>query len=126
MEEANEKFREIQHAYEVLSDPHERAWYDDHRDAILRGADVQIDGTEGAKPDFINLWEYFTSACYDSFDDNDKNVCFLRSNLTFERVSIMFIQRFSKHWIKKRKIMVNQGNIKKLQNLEILKLVTLK
>ncbi|EQL28523.1 DnaJ like subfamily A member 5 [Blastomyces dermatitidis ATCC 26199] len=30
-------FAEIQAAYEVLSDPQERAWYDSHRDAILAG-----------------------------------------------------------------------------------------
>ncbi|OJD23350.1 hypothetical protein ACJ73_05295 [Blastomyces percursus] len=32
-------FAEIQAAYEVLSDPQERAWYDSHRDAILAGHD---------------------------------------------------------------------------------------
>lgn len=35
--EAKEKFQQIQQAYEVLSDPQERAWYDKHRDQILRG-----------------------------------------------------------------------------------------
>ena len=30
-------FAEVQSAYEVLSDPQERAWYDSHRSAILRG-----------------------------------------------------------------------------------------
>lgn len=29
----------MQTAYEILSDPQERAWYDSHRDAILRGDD---------------------------------------------------------------------------------------
>ena len=37
VEEATTKFREVQEAYEVLSDPHERAWYDNHRESILRG-----------------------------------------------------------------------------------------
>lgn len=32
-------FAEVQSAYEVLSDPQERAWYDSHESAILRGAD---------------------------------------------------------------------------------------
>lgn len=36
-ENATRKFAEVQTAYEVLSDPQERAWYDSHRDAILRG-----------------------------------------------------------------------------------------
>jgi DnaJ family protein A protein 5 len=36
VDEATKLFAEVQAAYEVLSDPHERAWYDSHRDAILR------------------------------------------------------------------------------------------
>lgn len=37
MEAATERFKEVRHAYSVLSDPGERAWYDSHRDEILRG-----------------------------------------------------------------------------------------
>ena len=37
VEEATEKFKEIRDAYAVLSDDQERAWYDSHREAILRG-----------------------------------------------------------------------------------------
>lgn len=36
-ENATKRFAEVQTAYEVLSDLQERAWYDSHRDAILRG-----------------------------------------------------------------------------------------
>ncbi|KAK0611104.1 hypothetical protein B0T14DRAFT_439851 [Immersiella caudata] len=36
---ATRKFAEVQTAYEILSDPQERAWYDSHRDAILSGDD---------------------------------------------------------------------------------------
>lgn len=36
-EESKKQFQLIQAAYEVLSDPQERAWYDKHRDAILLG-----------------------------------------------------------------------------------------
>ncbi|KAI0798353.1 DnaJ domain-containing protein [Xylaria sp. FL0064] len=39
VDNATRKFAEVQAAYEVLSDPQERAWYDSHSDAILRGAD---------------------------------------------------------------------------------------
>lgn len=39
MENATAKFAEVQSANEVLSDPQERAWYDAHRDSILRGGD---------------------------------------------------------------------------------------
>lgn len=33
--EANQRFRLIQEAYEILSDPQERTWYDNHRESIL-------------------------------------------------------------------------------------------
>lgn len=36
VENATKQFAEVQSAYEVLADPQERAWYDSHRDAILR------------------------------------------------------------------------------------------
>ncbi|KAI1135410.1 DnaJ-domain-containing protein [Hypoxylon sp. FL0543] len=39
VENATQKFAEVQAAYDILSDPQERAWYDSHRDAILRGDD---------------------------------------------------------------------------------------
>ena len=38
-ENATRKFAEVQTAYEILSDPQERAWYDSHREAILSGDD---------------------------------------------------------------------------------------
>lgn len=50
-ENATKKFAEVQTAYEVLSDPQERAWYDSHRDAILRGED----DTDVASPEFYNI-----------------------------------------------------------------------
>ena len=37
VDEATSQFKLVQQAYEVLVDPQERAWYDRHRDAILRG-----------------------------------------------------------------------------------------
>lgn len=40
VEEATKLFAEIQSAYEILSDPQERAWYDSHRDVLLRGDSV--------------------------------------------------------------------------------------
>lgn len=37
IDEATREFRLVQQAYDVLSDPQERAWYDKHREAILKG-----------------------------------------------------------------------------------------
>nr|CAG4641795.1 EOG090X085R [Eurycercus lamellatus] len=56
---AKKEFQIIQAAYELLSDPQERAWYDKHRDDILLGA-------KGAEyqENSVNIFEYFTSACY--------------------------------------------------------------
>ena len=37
IEECTRIFHLLQTAYDVLSDPQERAWYDKHREAILKG-----------------------------------------------------------------------------------------
>ena len=44
VEEATKQFADVQSAYEILSDPQERAWYDTHRDAILRSGNDLSDG----------------------------------------------------------------------------------
>ena len=46
MDDTTRLFAEVQTAYEVLSDPQERAWYDSHRDVLLRGDQTGKDGTE--------------------------------------------------------------------------------
>lgn len=50
---ATEKFAEVQAAYDILSDPQERAWYDSHRDAILNGDDGYDD--DAASTAFHNV-----------------------------------------------------------------------
>ena len=53
VESATTLFAEVQTAYEVLSDPQERAWYDSHEAAILRGDDGANDGDgEGAQYEY--------------------------------------------------------------------------
>lgn len=51
-EGATKLFAEIQAAYEVLSDPQERAWYDSHRDILLRGENVGADGSVPGQENF--------------------------------------------------------------------------
>ncbi len=65
-EEATKRFRLIQEAYEVLGDPQERAWYDGHRESILRG-DEQNEGDRGEE---IDLMPYFSSSAYNGFGDD--------------------------------------------------------
>ncbi|XP_078595466.1 dnaJ homolog subfamily C member 21-like [Branchiostoma floridae x Branchiostoma japonicum] len=67
VEEATETFREIQQAYDVLSDPQERAWYDKHREAILRGG-----LGEDYKDDSEDLMQYFSSAVFSGYGDDHK------------------------------------------------------
>ena len=46
VDRATKLFAEVQTAYDVLSDPQERAWYDSHRDVLLRGDTGQGTGAE--------------------------------------------------------------------------------
>ncbi|GET02955.1 DnaJ-domain-containing protein [Rhizophagus clarus] len=82
VEEATKRFALIQEAYDVLSDPHERDWYDGHRDAILREDDDIYEpdvydesssrwgfrtSVQGTRTE--DLMRFFTKACYQGFDD---------------------------------------------------------
>ncbi|NXW82561.1 DJC21 protein, partial [Alopecoenas beccarii] len=66
-EEAAEQFKLIQAAYDVLSDPQERAWYDNHREALLKRG---IDGDY--QDDSLDLLRYFTVSCYSGYGDDEK------------------------------------------------------
>ncbi|EOB03069.1 DnaJ-like protein subfamily C member 21, partial [Anas platyrhynchos] len=66
-EEAAEQFKLIQAAYDVLSDPQERAWYDNHREALLKGG---VDGDY--QDDSLDLLHYFTVSCYSGYGDDEK------------------------------------------------------
>ncbi|KAJ1983643.1 hypothetical protein H4R34_001157 [Dimargaris verticillata] len=71
IQEATQNFAQIQSAYEMLSDPHERAWYDDHRDAILRGADLRSADPEtmASGPTTEVLMKYFNATAFRGFTD---------------------------------------------------------
>jgi len=79
MELATETFKEIQASYAVLSDKHERAWYDDHREAILRGVPSHGGGRAGGSSgddlddDGFDLWAYFSSSAYSGFGDDERS-----------------------------------------------------
>jgi len=63
--EAKERFQLIQQAYEVLSDPQERSWYDNHREQILRGKNS--DYAENC----LDVFQFFTSSCYKGYGDDE-------------------------------------------------------
>ncbi|KAM3600093.1 uncharacterized protein V6R79_017312 [Siganus canaliculatus] len=79
-EEAAEHFKLIQAAYDVLSDPQERAWYDNHREALLKG------GLSGDyEDDSVDLLQYFTVTCYSGYGDDEKGFYTVYRNL-FESI----------------------------------------
>lgn len=53
VEAATRKFADVQAAYDILSDPQERAWYDSHRESILSGQQESSDAS--APPTFHNV-----------------------------------------------------------------------
>ncbi|KAH0346489.1 DnaJ-domain-containing protein, partial [Aureobasidium melanogenum] len=55
VESATALFAEVQSAYEVLSDPQERAWYDSHESQILRGDDPTTGGSGGGEYEYGNV-----------------------------------------------------------------------
>jgi len=65
-EGAKQRFQVIQQAYDVLGDAQERAWYDSHREQILRGG-----LGEKLEDDGIDLFQYFSSSCFSGFGDDE-------------------------------------------------------
>ena len=63
-EEAAKKFDELLSAYNVLKEPTERKWYDDHRDLILRAAEMEDE-------EITPLYDYFNRDVFDSFDESE-------------------------------------------------------
>lgn len=66
-DESKEQFQLVQQAYEVLIDPQERAFYDNHRDQILKGKNSDYEETS------LDVYQYFTATCYKGFNDSDPN-----------------------------------------------------
>ena len=68
-EAATARFQLIVEAYECLSDKQERAWYDDHREQILRGGDGTNEGS-GSFSTKNEIWKYYSTSCFNGrFDD---------------------------------------------------------
>ncbi|KAB2609452.1 dnaJ-like protein subfamily C member 21 [Pyrus ussuriensis x Pyrus communis] len=68
--EATAQFQELAHAYEVLSDPKERAWYDSHRSQILfsdRGS-----AASGSGSGIPNLFPFFSTTVFSGYSDSGR------------------------------------------------------
>lgn len=65
IEESTKVFREVQQAYEVLSDPQERAFYDKHREAILKGGEDFVD-------DELDLMKYFDASVFKGYGSDSE------------------------------------------------------
>jgi DnaJ family protein A protein 5 len=86
-EYATEMFKEVSAAYNVLSDPHERKWYDDHKSSILRGCSSDSNNDDNnIKTDISNLWNYFSHTCYSGSDDGPTGFFTIYRNV-FERLN---------------------------------------
>ncbi|KAL6541817.1 hypothetical protein OROGR_011303 [Orobanche gracilis] len=67
--EATADFQELVNAYEVLSDPRERAWYDSHRNQILFSPTVAATGPSSFVPD---LFSFFSNSVYSGYSDSGR------------------------------------------------------
>ncbi|KAM0682118.1 hypothetical protein MDAP_002636 [Mitosporidium daphniae] len=69
LEEATHEFAHLQHCYSVLSDPHERKWYDQHREQILHASKTNT-GYESQFLDTSDLMPYFSpGSAFKGFSD---------------------------------------------------------
>lgn len=67
-QDAAKEFQLIQQAYECLSDPQERKYYDEHRESILRGIKPG-DEDDGDISYVFDVTPYHFSGCYDGYGD---------------------------------------------------------
>lgn len=89
IEGATARFAIIRAAYEVLSDPQERTWYDNHRDEILRGSNEKSDGYGDDNTFSLSvedIYRYFNPLYYTEMSDSSSGF-YKIFGLLFERIS---------------------------------------
>ncbi|CAH1988561.1 unnamed protein product [Acanthoscelides obtectus] len=77
---AKEQFQLVQQAYEVLSDRQERAWYDNHREQIIRGSNSEFQDKS------LDVFQYFTTTCFQGYGD-DENGFYTVYRKVFEQIA---------------------------------------
>lgn len=84
-QKATERFQMINRAYEVLSDPVERTWYDSHRERIL-SASSSSNSANAAPGEFdLNLWPFFSPSAFSGFGETGNGFYAVYSEL-FKKV----------------------------------------
>lgn len=90
IEGATAKFAMVRAAYEVLSDPQERSWYDSHKNQILNDDDIKPsdDGEDFVIPSISveEIYRYFNPSFYTKIDDSQAGFYYLVGSL-FNRLA---------------------------------------
>uniref|UniRef100_A0A1A9X3T5 DnaJ homolog subfamily C member 21 n=1 Tax=Glossina brevipalpis TaxID=37001 RepID=A0A1A9X3T5_9MUSC len=81
LDSAKERFQLIQQAYDVLSDPQERAWYDNHREQILRGKNSDYEDNS------LDVFQYFSGSCFKGYGDDDNGFYAVYRNV-FQQIAV--------------------------------------
>ncbi|CUS10405.1 unnamed protein product [Tuber aestivum] len=91
VEEATRLFTGIQAAYEVLSDPQEREWYDSHREQILYGDhDSAVSGGPSHPVSVTTseeVLEWFSMFAKISYDDDSRNNFYTLAGTAFKKLA---------------------------------------
>lgn len=82
-----EVFKRIQEAYECLSDPAERQWYDEHRSAILQGWSTNNQDGNNSKDLIFQVAPFMHPSCFSGFDDETVNGFYAVYGQVFEAVA---------------------------------------
>lgn len=64
-------FLEVQEAYDNLSDPNERTFYDNNREKILFNKDSMSKEDLEQYSFGFNIWEFFTTRCFKGLGDEE-------------------------------------------------------
>lgn len=91
VEGANQRFALVRSAYEVLSDPQERSWYDAHKSQILRDDEDLVGADEPAEMiipsiSLQELLRYFNPSLYAQVDNSLSGMYSVAERL-FERIA---------------------------------------
>ncbi|KAG0575623.1 hypothetical protein KC19_5G017900 [Ceratodon purpureus] len=68
-QKATERFQMINRAYEVLSDPVERSWYDSNRVRILNASSSSNSANATTGEFDLNLWPFFSPSAFSGFGE---------------------------------------------------------